>query len=104
MGHEFSARECGEGPRPRSLPCLKKRLECLERIRLQSPPLPYALEVAWERRKLAYCKRCPYKYGETTGSQFINKVNLVIATLGKHYAGHLRLDRSEHEIKKPKKY
>ena len=79
---------------------MTKRLECLERIRLQSPPLPLALEVHWERRKLAYCKRLPEYHKEATGHVFINRVNLVVATLGKHYGGHLRVEKARSEYDK----
>ena len=83
-----------------------KRLECLERIRLQSPRLPLALQLTWERRELAYCKRCPEYYTDTTGSQFINKGNLLVATLGNRYGGYLRVEeqQSENEKNELKKY
>ena len=54
--------------------------------------------------KLAYCKRCPYTYKETTGLQFLNKVNLLVSTLGKHYGGHLRIKRTNREKNELKKY
>ena len=69
----------------------KKRVECLERISMQCPKLPYALQVHWERRKLAYCKLCPETYKVTTGSKFLAKINLVVAELGVHYKEQVRV-------------
>ena len=84
---QFAAEECGHGPKLAGKVALAKRLECLERVRLQYPPLPLALEVPWARRKEDYCKRLPEYEKEATGLTFINAVNIVVATLGKHYGG-----------------
>ena len=38
----------------------KKRMGCIERVRLMSPELPCALQgPSWTRRQMAFCKRCP---------------------------------------------
>ena len=39
---------------------------------------------------MAFCKRCPGEWGHATGSRFKDEINLVVATLGIHYAGHER--------------
>ena len=83
--------ELGEGPKYMRKSSYKKRVECLERISMQCPKLPYALQVHLERRKLAYCKMCPEAYKRTTGSQFLSKINLVVAELGVHYQEQVRV-------------
>ena len=45
------------------------------------------------RRTEAYVKRLPEYEKEATGLTFINEVDIVVATLGKRYEGHLRIDK-----------
>ena len=66
-------------------------MECLDRIHLMCPRLPHAVQNQWARRKMAYCKRCPEFWGLSTGSTFKDNINLLVSTLGKHYAGHARV-------------
>ena len=40
---------------------------------------------------MAYCKRCPETYKLTAGSQFLSKINLVVAELGVHYQEQVRV-------------
>ena len=40
--------ELGEGPKYMSKTSCKKRVECLERVSLQCPKLPYALQLHWD--------------------------------------------------------
>ena len=68
-----------------------KRMECLDRIHLMCPRLPHAVQNQWKRRKMAFCKRCPESWGLSTGSKFKDNINLLVASLGKHYAGHARV-------------
>ena len=68
------------------------RMECLERVRLMSPELPAVYQGHnWYRRAMAYCKRCCSSWGHSTGGKFKDEINLVVATLGIHYGGRLRV-------------
>ena len=72
--------------------CFKARMDCLQRVRLMSPDLPAAYQGHnWTRRAMAFCKRCPAKWGHAIGSTFKDEINLVVATLGIHYGGHERV-------------
>ena len=67
---------------------------------MQSPELPLALEVHWPRRKEAYAKRLPVREKERIGVTFINTVNVVVASLGIHYGGHVRVERKRSKTEK----
>jgi len=85
----------------------KARMDCLERVRLMSPDLPLVYQGHnWTRRAMAFCKRCPGYWGHATGSRFKDELNLVVATLGIHYAGHERVkaERTHQDKEKLKIY
>ena len=64
-------------------------MECLERVRLMAPKLPAPLQGAnWTRRQMCFAKRCPHYWKATTGTQFKEQINLVVAELGTHYKRH----------------
>ena len=90
-GSTYTIKELGEGPkyRNRKNGFVTKRIKCIDQVRLKSPPLPLSVEAHWERRKLAYARECCFTYRETTGSQFLKRINLLIAELGVHYDGCL---------------
>ena len=66
-------------------------MDLLSRIHLMSPPLPLAMVHEWECRKMAYCKRCPQRWGRSTGSKFQQAANLLVCELGVHYGGYDRV-------------
>ena len=67
-------------------------MECLERIRLMAPELPALFQGHhWTRRAMAYCRRCAFTWGTATGHKFKDELNLVVVSLGVHYAGHERV-------------
>ena len=90
-GSTYGVKELGEGPKykNKNTGFVTKRLRCLEQVRLRSPPLPLTVEAHWQRRKECFARECCFWYKETTGSQFLKKINLVIVELGVHYDGHL---------------
>ena len=55
---------------------------------------------------MAFCRRCPQYLGHNTGSRFKDEINLVVATLGIHYAGHERVkaERTHQDKEKLKIY
>ena len=46
------------------------------------------MENNWEAYKFAFAKECNRVWGGSTGTKFLQKVNLLIASLGIHYHGH----------------
>jgi hypothetical protein len=79
----FSAKDCGEGGKHG----LKARINCLERLRLRAPPLPFAVEVLWTNRRNAYAKRIQDIHKKHVGVVFLDRVNLCLQQLGIHYQG-----------------
>ena len=69
---------------------LKNRIECLERVMLLSPTLPFAERVCWPSVRDACCTRCRYVWTTCTGSKFQNEVNLMVHEMGTHYGGYAR--------------
>ena len=82
----FRADECGKPGAPGET----ARAACLERLKLRSPSLPFALEVAWKDVRNRYSKapqlRASYKLKATApvGHAFIEEVNSVLRLLGEH--------------------
>ena len=95
-GTQFTPDQLGDSPLNKkhhlSAASFKKRMDCLTRVRLMCPKLPLALEVEWEVRKLAYCKRCPGTWHRSTGTKFQHATNLLVAELGTHYGGYARVE------------
>ena len=79
----FSAKDCGEGGKHG----LKARINCLERLRLRAPPLPFAVEVLWVNRRNAYAKRIQDIHKKHVGVVFLTRVNECLQALGIHYRG-----------------
>ena len=81
------------------------RMECLERVRLMAPELPPKfLGLSWTVRAMAYCKGCAFSWGTSTGGKFKDEIDLVVASLGTHYAGCERVEanrrlRARHPLK-----
>jgi hypothetical protein len=79
----FSAKDCGEG----GSHGLKARINCLERLRLRAPILPFAVEVLWVNRRNAYAKQIQFIHKKHVGVVFLARVNLCLQQLGIHYRG-----------------
>ena len=88
-GSTFGPKELGEGPKHRNRSFLNKRIECLDRVRLRSPPLPLAMEAQWERRKLAFARGCCFWYKDSTGAKVLKQISMLIVELGEHNDGRL---------------
>ena len=95
LGAKFSPEMLGDSDIKRkhhlSNKSYDKRMDLLSRIHLMSPPLPLAMVHEWECRKMAYCKRCPQRWGRSTGSKFQQATNLLVCELGVHYGGYDRV-------------
>ena len=95
MAHSFTPVQLGDSAFGKkshlSRPSLNNRLECLERVRLMSPKLPFADECMWPNVKLAYCTCCRVHWARSTGSKFQHRINLVVDELGKYYGGCARV-------------
>lgn len=66
----------------------KARVDCLERLKLRCPPLPFAARVRWADVRDAYSRRMAKMYKEkSVGPAFIDKINHVLKKLGEHYQG-----------------
>ena len=69
------------------------RVQCLERLKLRAPPLPFEANARWQRTRDDYCEakklRAVYglKHHATVGPSFINEVNGVLSQLVEHYRG-----------------
>ena len=87
-GSTYTLQELGEGTKYEKSYFATTRAKCLYQVYLRSPPLPLAVENVWESHKWAFAKRCCFDWKVSTGSKFLNKVNLLIAQLGVHYDGH----------------
>ena len=85
----FNVIECG-APGP---PGKRIRTQCLERLKLRAPPLPFEHEARWARTRDEYCEatRLRAVYGlkkfATVGPTFIDEVNGVLLELLEHYRG-----------------
>ena len=84
-------KELGEGKHPNKPGFIKTRIKCLEQVRTGSPNLPLALESEWSRYSKAYAQECSRVYKDSTGTMFLNKINLVVAELGVHYQEQVRV-------------
>ena len=55
---------------------------------MRAPKLPLPVENNWLAYKFAFAKECNRVWGVSTGTKFLQKINLLIASLGIHYHGH----------------
>ena len=85
----FNHHECGAS----GLPGKRIRVQCLERLKLRAPPLPFEHEARWKRTRDDYCEatqlRAVYRLKKqaTVGPLFIDEVNGVLLELLEHYHG-----------------
>ena len=63
----------------------KARQDCLERVKLRSPPLPKDLEAAWPETRNNYARQVAIKHGKWVGERLITEVNRTIEELGKYF-------------------
>ena len=87
-GSTYTLHELGDGDQFDQSRFATARAKCLHQVWLRCPTLPLPLENNWEVHKLAFAKRCCLWWNENTGDRFLQKINLLIATLGVHYHGH----------------
>jgi hypothetical protein len=75
---------------------LKARVNALERLKLRSPPLPFAERIRWEAVRDVYAKWLAKKFKEkSVGPAFVNKLNEVLKGLGCHYKGNSKFNKKE---------
>ena len=88
----FNHKECGAPGQPGK----KVRVQCLERLKLRAPALPFEQEARWKATRDNYCDatqlRATYglKKHATVGPLFIDEVNGVLSELIEHYDGRSR--------------
>ena len=63
---------------------LQARIDCLDRLRLRSPPLPDLWSVRWPDLRHDYAIHIGRKFGKSTGVEFITRINNVLKSLGSH--------------------
>ena len=84
----YTPQELGQGPQYRKKHYADARAKCLQQVYLRAPRLTLPLENNWVAHKCAFAKECNRAWGVSTGTKFMQKVNLLIASLGIHYHGH----------------
>ena len=87
-GSTYTLHELGNGPKYKQAKFARARLKCLQQVHLRSPNLPVLAESVWEAHTQAFARLCQNDWKQLTGQRFLNKINLLIATLGVHYHGH----------------
>ena len=87
-GSTYTLQELGEGPKHDNSCCTTARAKCFHQVWLRAPKLPLPVENNWLAHKIAFAKECNRDWGTSTGTKFMQKVNLLIASLGIHYHGH----------------
>ena len=69
---------------------VKARRDCLERLKVGSPPLPAEAEAEWQQVRDSYARHfCVITSAgaASAGAAFVSQVNKVVAALGEHYTG-----------------
>ena len=87
-GSTFTLHELGDGAKHAQPGFRIQRTKCLNQVFLRAPKLPLPLEVLWPSYRDAFCGQCSVWWLHNTGTRFLQRVNLLIATLGVHYHGH----------------
>ena len=87
-GSTYTPDQLGNGKKFEAPKFVIAQAKCLHQVWLRCPTLPLPLENNWEVHKMAFAKRCCLWWSENTGDRFLQKINLLIATLGVHYHGH----------------
>ena len=86
----WNEQECGQGKHFGRLQEVKNRRECLERLKLRSPPLSFSDEVLWKQVSQFYSVKIGKDHELGTGIAFLKKVNAVLVGLGEHLVGTLK--------------
>jgi len=63
------------------------RVNCMERLHLLSPKLPFAEEARWKSVRDGYCLYLARCWGPRVGKVFLDQINDVLAELKEHYTG-----------------
>ena len=87
-GSTYTLHQLGNGPKFSQAQSQTARRKCLRQVYLRCPTLPVLAESVWEANRQAFAKLCQNDWKQLTGQRFLNKINLLIATLGVHYHGH----------------
>jgi hypothetical protein len=87
-GRIHTPHDLGDGPKYAKYHFAINRAKLLNLVHLRSPKLPLPLESVWGKHGWAFAKNCPELWKFTTGTRFLQEINLLIATLGVHYHGH----------------
>ena len=91
----FSAADCSRAGDPG----LRSRIDCLERLKVRSPPLPFDLEMDWNHIRTSYAgakklrEVYKLKHFATVGYSFIDEINGVLEKLVEHYSGPSRYNK-----------
>ena len=94
-GSTYTLQELGEGKKYEKSYFATTRAKCLYQVYLRCPKLPLLVENVWESHRWAFAKRCQERWKFNTGTRFLQKINLLIATLGVHYHGHAEVKAKE---------
>jgi hypothetical protein len=65
----------------------QQRVNCLERLKLRSPELPFECEVKWAHVRDQYARVVASVHKAACGKIFLDRVNKCLQALGKHYGG-----------------
>ena len=87
-GSTFTLHELGNGPNYNQAKFERARLKCLEQVYLRAPKLPVLAQSVYVAHTQAFALLCKRDWKQLTGQRFLQKINLLIATLGVHYHGH----------------
>ena len=87
-GNSYTPQELGDGPTYAQSHYATARAKRLHQVWLRAPKLPLPVENNWIAHKHAFAKECQRDWKVSTGTKFMQKVNLLIASLGIHYHGH----------------
>ena len=87
-GSTYTLKELGEGPKNDKSNYATTRAKCLHQVWLRAPKLPMPVENNWLAYKEAFAKECHKDWKVLTATRFMQKINFLIASLGKHYHGH----------------
>ena len=83
----FDSEECGQGKHWGRAKEIKARRDCLERLKMRSPPLQLEDEVRWAKVAQEYAIRIGKAHEKAVGVIFLGKVNDVLIGLGEHLVG-----------------
>ena len=87
-GSTYTLKDLGGGQKESTGNYARTRAKCLHQAWLRAPKLPLPIENNWLAYKEAFAKECHRDWKASTGTRFMQKINLLIASLGIHYHGH----------------